>query len=177
MLTIVFGLIGIFVIIFQTALLPTSLAATIQLPDLVFVYIVYCAYRFNLLQGIFLAFSVSWLQDVVGAVKLGLYPVECLIIFFIFRFLSQNNPIKNVLFQFPLVGLAYFVMQLIVTMLHTLMDPISQPPILWIPLSMESFFVFLISVPSFAIFNYIYRWCEKRGIAHKPRRQSMVKKG
>ncbi|MGL1930355.1 MAG: hypothetical protein OCC45_01190 [Desulfotalea sp.] len=176
MLTFIFGVIGIILIVLQTALLPESIYSLIQFPDLIFIFIVYCAYRFNLVQGLFLVFIISWLQDVIGAVALGVYPVECLVVFAVFKLVSKNNPINNVWYQYPLVGLAYLGMQIFMTISQSLVNPESARPLQLIFLSVESVVLVLVTIPCFCFFNLINNWLERRGHSTKPRRKLMMRK-
>ena len=125
-------------------------------PDLVFILLVFVAYRFNWLQGLLVAFCLGWMMDVVSGIFLGTYLFMALIVFCLVKFFTQNSPVKETAYQTPLVGLSYFLLQCIFYVFFLFTQPGVLPPWSWGRVVQETFILLVASIPCFVLFNIIY---------------------
>ncbi len=161
MQTGVFLIVGVLLIVFQTTILLT-LPAWFGSPDLLFILIVFIAYRFDSLRGFFLAFLLGWMMDVVAGLYLGVYVIEYLLVFVVINTLTKNSPIKESAYQVPLVGLSYFLAQLILYASLTMMVEEAQAPWSWSQMLRESIILTVATIPCFILFNSLYEYLQKR---------------
>lgn len=175
MMILLFWLVGLFVIVLQTAILPCILPA-LWIPDLLFIFVAFCAYRFSWVGGVFLVFTVAWMQDVVSAVELGFYPLECIAIFACFKLLTHNTPVKTVVYQLPLVGGGYIVWQLFTYAIYTLFH-VSHPLYFSSPeLVFETGLVVVSTFPCFLLFTRMTEWIDTKKLWMKPPRRRPKKR-
>ncbi len=164
MVTLSFLLLGVFLLVAETSFLqifPDWLGR----PDLVFILLVFTAYRFDWFRGLLLAFLLGWLMDVVSGVFLGTYLLLALLLFAIVKFLSQNSPVKETAYQIPLVGLSYFVVQCLFYFFFSLAQPGALPPWSWSKVLQDTFILFVASIPCFVFFNWLYEKLSQRRLA------------
>ena len=136
-------------------------------PDLAFVLVVFSAYKFSWFPGLFLAFLLGWLMDVTSGVYLGTYLLLVLLVFSIVKFLSQNSSVKETVFQIPLVGFSYFVVQCFFYLFFTLTQPGALPPWSWSRVVQETMILLVASIPCFVFFNWLYEKLTTRRLASR----------
>jgi rod shape-determining protein MreD len=170
MLVCIFWAVGIVLIIAQTTLLE-YLPLWLGRPDLIFVLVAFIAYRFAWIPGIVLVFALSWVMDVVAGIYLGLYPLVCLLAFAALKTLTNKNPIKESTYQIPLVGLSYFLMQILFYFLNSILLPDMLPEWSWPGALQRTMLVVLSAVPLFILFNRLYEYILKRRLQGKPPRR------
>ena len=171
MLALFFWLLGVSIIVLQTALLP-HLFSPSTTPDLIFIFIAFCAYRFAWLPGLLLTFSISWMVDVLVATNLGFYPLECLLVFTALKILTTNSPVKAVVYQLPLVGLGFLLWQVIVYVLYSLTRETYFVEWSSQELLGKTILVVVAAIPCFIIFSFLYEWVEKKfSKVNPPRRR------
>lgn len=169
-LFISFVSLGLFLLAIQTtffSLFPHWLGR----PDLLFVLLVFVAYRFSWFSGLFLAFFLGWIKDVGSGMFLGTYPIMAIIVFCIVKFCSQNSPVKETAYQIPLVGLSYFVLQCILYLIFLLMQPGVLPPWSWGRVIQETFILLVAAIPCFVFFNWTYEKITSRRFSPKTMRR------
>lgn len=132
-------------------------------PDLVFVLLVFVAYKFPWHSGLFIAFALGWMLDVVSGMFLGTYLFMAVIVFCLVKLFSQNSPVKETVYQVPLVGLSYFVLQCSFYVFFLFMHPGVLPPWSWGRVVRETFILLVAAVPCFVFFNWMY----ERLISHR----------
>lgn len=136
-------------------------------PDLVFILLVFTAYRFNWFGGLFLAVLLGWLMDVASGVYLGTYLLLVLLVFSIVKFLSQNSSVKETVFQIPLVGGSYFCVQCLFYLFFTFIQPGTLPPWSWARVVQETLILLVASIPCFVFFNWLYEKLTTRRLASR----------
>ena len=171
MLIVLFLVLGILLIVIQTTLLP-FLPEVFGRPDFVFLIVVYAGYRFAWLPGIIITFATSWVFEVLTRVFLGVYPMQCLLIFACLKLVTGNMPFKESVYQVPLVGISYFLMHALAYFGATLINPETQSSWPWISLLRETILLTIVAIPTFMIFNRVYEYALARATRPKssPRR-------
>ena len=170
MLFLLFWLLGVGLIVFQTALFP-FLPQSIGRPDFISILIAFAAYRFAWIPGIVLAFSLGWIMDVVGGIHLGFYPLMCLLSFTALKTLTTKSPVKESTYQIPLVGLSYFLVQMLFYFLYSLALPEELPEWVWREALQRTVLVVISAIPLFLLFNSFYEIIQKRRSRVKPLRR------
>jgi rod shape-determining protein MreD len=170
MLVFSFWALGIVLVIVQTTLLE-HLPLWLGRPDLLFVLVIFIAYRFAWIPGILLVFALSWVLDVVASIYLGLYPLICLIAFAALKTLTNKSPIKESTYQIPLLGLSYFLMQIFYYFINSFLLPDMLPEWSWPGALQRTILVVLSAVPLFILFNRLYEYIQKRRLRSKPPRR------
>jgi len=156
-----FLIVGLFLIVFQTTILQT-LPTWLGSPDLMFILIVFIAYRFDGLRGFFLSFLFGWMMDVVSGLYQGVFVIEYLIVFVIINTLTKNSPIKESAYQVPLVGLSYFLAQLLLYASLAMVVEETQAPWSWSKMLREAIILTVATIPCFILFNSLYEYLLKR---------------
>ncbi|MBU1140709.1 MAG: rod shape-determining protein MreD [Proteobacteria bacterium] len=164
MVTASFILLGVFLIIAETTFLQ-FFPHWLGRPDLVFILLVFVAYKFNWFRGLLLAFLLGWLMDVASGVFLGTYLLLSLLLFAIVKFLSQNSPVKDTACQIPLVGVSYFVVQCLFYLFFSMAQPGALPPWSWSRVLQETIILFVASLPCFVFLNWLYEKISHRHLA------------
>jgi rod shape-determining protein MreD len=141
-------------------------------PDLTFVLLVFSAYKFSWFPGLLLAFLLGWLMDVTSGVFLGTYLLLVLIVFCIVKFLSQNSSVKETVFQIPLVGVSYFIVQCFFYLFFSFTQPGALPPWSWSRVVQETLILLVASIPCFVFFNWLYEKLTTRRLASKRLKRS-----
>ena len=163
----VFWLVGIFLIVVQTTLLP-YVPNWLGKPDFVFILVAFAAYHFAWVPGIILVFTLGWVIDVVAGIHLGFYPLMCLITFTALKLLTTRSPIKESTYQIPLVGLSYFLAQMFFYFIYSITLPTSLLEWAWGEALQRTVIVVVSAVPLFLLFGALYGKVEKRRLKAKP---------
>lgn len=166
LLIVSFVSLGLFLLAVQTSLF-SLFPEWFGRPDLVFVLLVFIAYRFGWLSGLFLAFSLGWMMDVVSGMFLGVYPLMGILVFCLVKFFTQNSPVKETAYQVPLVGLSYFLLQFVFYAFFLLTQPGVLPPWSWGRVVQETFILLVASIPCFLLFNWMYEKLTSRRLSSK----------
>lgn len=161
MLFFVFWLLGIALIVVQTTLLQ-SLPLWLGRPDFVFILVAFIAYRFAWIPGIVLVFSLTWIMDVVAGVYLGLYPLMCLLIFSALKLLTDKSAIKESTYQIPLVGLSYFLIQMLLYFISSLALGENVQEWSWGLTLQRTALLVVVAIPLFLLFSSLYEYLQKR---------------
>lgn len=136
-------------------------------PDLVFILLVFSAYRFSWFPGLLLAIMLGWLMDVTSGMYLGTYLLLVLLVFSIVKFLTQNSSVKETVFQIPLVGGSYFCVQCLFYLFFAFTQPGTLPPWSWARVVQETLILLLASIPCFVFFNWFYEKLTTRRLASR----------
>lgn len=167
MLFLSFWAVGIALIIAQTTLLE-YLPLWLGRPDLSFILVAFVAYRFAWIPGIVLVFVLSWVMDVVASIYLGLYPLVCLLAFTALKSTTNKSPVKESTYQIPLVGLSYFLVQIIFYFINSVLLPDMLPEWSWPGVLQRTLLVVLSAIPLFLVFNRLYEYIVKRRLHGNP---------
>ncbi|MGB3211625.1 MAG: hypothetical protein WBB19_13050 [Desulforhopalus sp.] len=170
MLFFLFWLIGIALIVVQTTFLQ-SLPLWLGRPDFVFILVAFAAYRFAWIPGIALVFSLGWIMDVVAGIHLGFYPLMCLLTFSGLKLLTNQSPIKESTYQIPLVGLSYFLVQMLTYFVYSMTLPEELPEWSWGITLQRTALLVVAAIPLFLLFSSLYEYLHKRRLRAKPLRR------
>lgn len=170
MLVLTFWVLGIFLIVVQTSFLPAFPTWTGP-PDFLFILITFIAYRFAWIPGILLVSSLGWVMDVIASIHLGFYPLVCLVTFSTLKVLTNKSPVKEVTYQIPLVGLSYFLVQMLYYFAYSVTLPEMLPEWSWGQTAQRTALVIFSAIPLFLLFNSLYENLRKRSLRAKPPRR------
>ena len=152
MLFFSFWVLGVALIVVQTTLLQ-SLPMWLGRPDFVFILVAFTAYRFAWIPGIALVFTLGWIMDVVAGIHLGFYPLMCLLTFTGLKLLTNKSPIKESTYQIPLVGLSYFLVQMFLYFVYSLILPEDLPEWSWGLTLQRTALLVAAAIPLFLLFS------------------------
>ncbi len=161
MAVIVYLTIGLVAIILQTTLFmftPMWLAT----PDFHFILIAYLAYRFDLLRSLLVILPLGWCYDIVSGTVGGMHLTIYTGSFLLLKFISTRLPVRESLYQIPLIGVSYLLMTRLVHGLVSFFSPETLLPWSWPKVLVRTFLILLIAIPLFRFFEVITKWLEGR---------------
>lgn len=161
MLMFSFLLVGIALVVVQTSI-SQFLPSWLELPDLIFILIAFIAYRFDWLRGLLLVIVFGWIMDVVSGLYLGTYPLLYLFLFISLKIFKENSPVKEVAYQIPLVGIAFFAGYSCLYSFYYLALPGILPEWSWIRILQETFILIVATIPCFLLYNSLFEQMSKR---------------
>lgn len=173
MIAVTFILIGILLIVLQTSVMMVN-PVWVASPDLYYILIAYLAYRFDLLRSLIILFPLSWIMDVFSGVIIGTYPAICFGAFFLLKIIDIKVPVRESLYQIPLVGVSYLVVHRVVYTFFSFLLPDSIPPWSWPEMFVKVFLLVIFAFPLFRILEYINQRLQKNVI---PVRMLRVRSG
>lgn len=156
-----FFVVGILFIVAQTTVFQL-LPAWFGQPDFVFILVVFSAYRLGWGTGLFFAYLLGWMMDVVGGIHLGVYPLQNVIVFSLLKILAENSPLKENTYQVPLVGVTYFAVQMGLYSLYSIIMPGTLPAWSWNKVIQETLILLLATIPLFVILTFCHDFFRKR---------------
>ena len=166
MIVVVFTLLGLLLIVMQTTIFmfnPLWVAA----PDLYYILVAYLAYRFDLLRGLIIIFPLSWTLDVFSGVVLGTYPVICFGAFLLLKAMAAKIPVRESLYQIPLIGVSYLVISKMVHLVLSFFEPGTITPWSWVDMGIRVALIILLAFPLFRLFECIYKRLQRNFIPYK----------
>jgi len=169
MLIFVFLITGLLLIVLQTTIFmftPTWAAA----PDFYYILVAYLAYRLDLLRGLVILLPLSCILDVFSGTILGMYPAICFIGYFLLKVISIKLPVRESLYQVPLVAVSYLVVCWLVFWSLDLMQPDILVPWSWPVMLLRAALIVLFSFPLFRFFEFLSRCLRGRFFSFKVRR-------
>ncbi len=161
MVTLVFMAIGIALIVLQTTAF-SSLPHGLGRPDMVYLLVVFAAYRFPWLPGLALVFIIGWIFDVLSGVNLGVYPLLCVCVFVALKLITIHNPVKACLYEIPFVGVSFFLAQMVIFFLYSMSLEENLLAWSWGEVFRESVLLVLAAIPCFFLFDALYSSLEKK---------------
>jgi rod shape-determining protein MreD len=154
MLIVGFLVVGLLLIILQTTVFmftPTWVAA----PDFYYVLIAYLAYRIDLLRGLVILLPLSCVLDVFSGTVIGMYPAICFSGYFLLKFISVKMPVRESLYQIPLVAVSYLVVCWLVFTALDFILPGVLVPWSWPLILMRAGLIILFAFPLFRFFEFL----------------------
>jgi rod shape-determining protein MreD len=156
MLVISLLLLGVLLVVIQTTFcMPTPV--WLPAPDFYFVLVGYLAYRLDLVRSLLILLPLGCILDVLSGTVLGMYSVICFSGFFLLRFASDKLPVRESLYQIPLLGLSYLIVSWGV---YLLMQALGLSALIaWSSWKMlvRTFLVMAFSYPLFLLFDLVRR--------------------
>jgi len=166
MVVAVFIALGLLLTVLQTTVLmvdPLWVAA----PDLYYILVAYLAYRFDLLRGMIIIFPLSWTMDVFSGVVLGMYPAICFGAFFLLKGMSVKIPLRESLYQVPMIGVSYLVIAKIVYIGLSLFEQGVPAPWSWPAMLVRVGIMIILAFPLFRLFEFINKRLQRSFISYK----------
>jgi rod shape-determining protein MreD len=161
MLMLSFLLVGIALVVTQTSIFQ-FLPSWLECPDLIFILIAFIAYRFDWMRGLLLVIVFGWIMDVVSGLYLGTYPLLYLFLFTSLKIFKENSPVKEVAYQIPLVGIAFFLGYSCLYSFYYLALPGILPEWSWIRILQETVILIVATIPCFLLYNSLFEQMSKR---------------
>lgn len=132
-------------------------------PDFYFVLVAYLAYRHDLLRSLLILFPLSLIFDVLSGLLLGMYPALFILGFLLLKVLASRLPVRESLYQIPMVGVSFLLVHWLVYMFMCF----SAPPVFlvswsWPVMLMRAALVMLFAFPLFRFFDFFSRTTLKR---------------
>ena len=161
MLIIGFILVGLLLIVLQTTLFmftPTWAAA----PDLYYILVAYLAYRLDLFRGVIILLPLSSILDVFSGTIIGMYPAICFTGYFLLKFISVKMPLRESLYQVPMVAVSYLAVSRLVFLLLDFMQPDTLVPWSWPLELLRAGMVVLFAFPLFRFFSFFQQFLSGR---------------
>lgn len=172
MLILCFTLVGVLLIVIQTTFF-SAFPAWLGRPDLVYILVTFAAYRFDWLRGLFLVFFLGWMMDVVSGIYVGTYPLEYILVYGALKGVTVNSPLRESTYQVPLVGLSYFVVQMVFYFAYSVTLPEALPEWSWNRTVQETLILIVATIPCFVVFNSLYEYLMKKMNSRRLRRRSV----
>jgi rod shape-determining protein MreD len=166
MLFISFLVFGLLLFVMQTTLF-SMLPAWLGRPDLIFLLIVFLAYRFDAIKGAVLVFLIGQLLDIFSGVFLGIYPTVYLLVFFILKILSRHIANEST-FQAPLAIISYLFTASSIFILSTMLAPDALIKWSWRIMLLQLIMLTVVAIPFFALCDLYMTFCTKKLVNWRP---------
>ena len=166
MVVLVYTLLGLLLIILQTTIFmfhPLWVGA----PDLYFILVAFLAYRIDLLRGLIILFPISWTMDVYSGVVIGTYPAICFSAFFLLKIMDAKMPVRESLYQIPLVGVSYLVVSRVVYTVLSFFEPGVLSPWSWPLMLLRVILLVLFAWPLFRFFEFVNKRLQQNFVPFK----------
>jgi len=128
MVYFIFYIIGLSFLVLQTTLLQI-LPKWMGAPDLLFVLLVFCALRLEVVPGILLALSFGFMLDLVAGIFLGIHATVYLLLFLLLKIISQKFALQYLQHQPILTALSYLLFSCSTFLLNTILA--GQNSLIW----------------------------------------------
>ncbi|MBU4041802.1 MAG: hypothetical protein KJ900_02750 [Proteobacteria bacterium] len=169
MLIFSFLLVGITLVVAQTSIFQ-FFPSWLGNPDLLYILIAFIAYRFDWLRGLLLVILLSWIMDVVSGLYLGTYPLLYFFLFLSLKIFKENSPVKEAVYQIPLVGFVFIVEYSCFYSFYSLVLPGILPEWSWMQIFQETFILIVATIPCFLLYNSLFEHMSKRRFRFVPPR-------
>ena len=156
MLIVGFLVVGLLLIVLQTTvfmLTPTWAAA----PDFYYILVAYLAYRVDLVRGLLILLPLSCVLDVFSGTIIGMYPVICFSGYFLLKFISVKLPVRESLYQVPLIAVSYLVVYRVVFLALDFFQPDTLVSWSWPIMLLRAGLVIVFAFPLFRFFEFLNR--------------------
>lgn len=131
-------------------------------PDLYFVLVAYLAYRHDLLRSLIILFPLSMIFDVLSGMLLGMYPALFILGFLLLKFMASHLPVRESLYQVPMIGVSYLLVNWLVYMFMNFASESLLVPWSWPVMLVRAGLVVLFAFPLFRFFELFNRRIEGR---------------
>ncbi len=155
-----FILISLLLVILQTTIfmpMPVWLFS----PDFYFVLVAYMAYRMDVVSSLIVLFVLACLLDVLCGTVLGSYALICFGAYFFMKILSGKLPIRERLYQMPLMGIVYVIVHWLVYLLLEFLQPGQLVDWSWWRQAVRALLVVIVGYPLFLFFEKTYRFAHR----------------
>jgi rod shape-determining protein MreD len=164
MIVVYFLLMGLLLVLLQTTVLMPKTVWQFS-PDLYFILVAYLAYRMDVLRSLIILFPLSCLLDVFCGTILGSYALLCFGCFFGIKSVSGKIPLRADLYQIPLIGIVYLLVNWLVYLLLELLQPGHQVPWFSWQIIIRALLVVLLAYPLFYLFDLMIKFSNHSPLA------------
>jgi len=126
-------------------------------PDLLFLLVVFWAFRLDLVRGAVLTFLTGLLMDTFSGIFLVLYPITYLLVFFSLKIISKHKAIKEPVYQVPLTAIGYLAACSGMFVASTILTPDVQLEWTWGVMLLQALLLSVIAIPFFGFNDFILR--------------------
>ncbi|PID76844.1 MAG: hypothetical protein CSB24_04510 [Deltaproteobacteria bacterium] len=141
--------IAVFMVVLQTTIFLGRL-------DLVYILTAFLAYRAKWVTGGLLIALTGWTLDVVAGIFMGACTIEYLLVFAFLKLLTENSPVKRSVYQIPLTGISYLLVQVIKSVSYSFSIEEPEVVLAWRSIFEESILITVVAIPCLWFFNHIY---------------------
>ena len=166
MLIFSFIVFSIFLFVLQTTLFA-ELPAWLGRPDLVFLLVVFLAFRFDVIKGAVLVFLIGLLMDIFSGIFLGIYPTVYLLVFFILKVLSKHLA-NEATFQAPLAILSYLFTASCIFVISSLLAPEAHLEWSWRIMLLQIIMLAVVAIPFFSLCDRFMTFCSDKVVKWRP---------
>ncbi len=166
MLIFSFIVFSLFLFVLQTTLFQ-ALPAWLGRPDLLFLLVVFLAFRFDAIKGAALVFFIGLLIDVFSGIFLGIYPTIYLLVFFTLKILSKHMANEST-FQAPLAVLSYLITASSIFVISSLMAPGAHIEWSWRIMLLQSIMLAVVTIPFFSLCDLYMTFCSNKMVRWRP---------
>jgi len=170
MLFLFFFLVALVIVVVQTTFLQ-ALPFAWGGPDLIFILVVFAAYRFAWLPGLLLVFCAAWMFEVTASLRLGIYAIQCLVVFILLKTFTHNIPIRESFYQIPLAVLA-FVLSRLFSLFVSLVVGQGTVEWIWWPLLRDTIWFTVTASLLFIVFDALLSAVERFSSRRRPMAKS-----
>jgi rod shape-determining protein MreD len=156
MLTLVFIILGSFLLVLQTSLF-TVLPGWIGNPDLLFLLVVFLAARMANFQGFFLVLILGLLMDIFSGLTPGLFPLLYGALFLAIKFLSRQIIVDEPAHQPALAAISYLVCHSTIYLYLLAANQDIDITWSWHDILLAMLIQAVLALPLFQFFNYLLR--------------------
>jgi len=161
MFVVGFFMLGLLLIGLQTTLLMLH-PLWVPAPDLYFVLVAYLAYRHDVLRSLIILFPLSLIYDVLSGLLLGMYPALFLLGFFSLRFMAARLPVRESLYQLPMIGVCYLAVSWVVYLVMSFASTMDLAAWSWPVMLIRAGLVVVLAFPLFRFFEFFSRQTRER---------------
>jgi len=152
-----FILVGLLLVILQTTVFVPRTAWLIS-PDLYFILVAYLAYRVEMVHSLLVLFPLACMLDVLCGTVLGYYALICFGGFFLFKAVVGKMPIRESLYQMPLIGAGYLVVHWLIYLLLEIIQPGQLVPWSSWRMLIRALLVIALAYPLFFLFECVQKF-------------------
>jgi len=156
MLTLVFIILGSFLLVLQTSLF-TSLPGWIGNPDLLFLLVIFLAARMANFRGFFLVLILGLLMDIFSGITPGLFPVLYGALFLVIKFLSRQIIFDEPAHQPALAAISYLVCHSAIYLYLLAASRDIDLSWSWHDILLAMLIQAVLALPLFQFFNYLQK--------------------
>ena len=157
MVVVNFIVIGLLLVILQTTIFMPRVA-WMPAPDFYFVLVAFLAYRMEFLHSLIILFPLACFLDVLCGTVLGSYALLCFGCYFLVKTISGKLPIKETLYQIPLIGAAYLIVHYLVYLLLDFLQPDHLVSWSWWQMLSRAAMVVALGYPLFYFFEKVRKF-------------------
>jgi len=164
MVIISFFLLSIVGVVLQTTVFQL-LPAWMGKPDLLFILVVFLAYRLNMVRGVPLVFFIGLLMDTLSGAPLGIYSISYLLVFIALRLIVQHNVFKEAVYQVPLTALGYLAASSGIFIASAVLAPDNLSEWSWGVMLLHALLLAVLAIPFFGLNDVILTLITRKSIS------------